>query len=139
LTKYALDANLFIDAFRDAEEEVRLLAFHRQFAPVQYLSVVVALELRAGVRTAAARARLERHVLRPFEERGRVIVPGRLSWDLAGDAMAQLRPAAGRAFYNDVLIAASCREHGVTLVTRNLRDFARISEVLPFDFVAAWP
>ena len=139
MTKYALDASLFIDAFRNLDEEARLVDFHRQFAPVQYLSVVVALELRAGARTPAARARLQRHVVRPFEERGRIIVPGRQSWDLAGDAMAQLRPAPGRAFYNDVLIAASCREHGVTLVTRNLRDFARINEVLPFDFVEAWP
>ena len=37
------------------------------------------------------------------------------------------------------LLYGSCREHGITLVTRNDRDFAKIARVLAFDFVPAWP
>jgi len=33
----------------------------------------------------------------------------------------------------------SCRESGIVLVTKNVRDFARIAAVRPFDFVPPWP
>lgn len=138
--KYALDTNLFIDAFRNAEDEARLLAFHARYAPNEYLGAVVALELRAGTRSATEAARLERHLLMPFERRGRVFAPSYATWKMAGAAVAELRAEPlTRAFYNDVLLAASCREHGVTLVTRNSADFQRIRRVLRFDFVPGWP
>jgi hypothetical protein len=38
-----------------------------------------------------------------------------------------------RSFVNDILLAMSCREAGVVLVTENVRDFARIAEVRAFD------
>jgi predicted nucleic acid-binding protein len=135
--KYALDSNIFIDAFRNESEEAALVAFHQRFAPAEHMSAVVAMELRAGARGGAA-ARLERHVLRPFEERGRVFAPSYATWKRAGAVLAELGDAR-RSFHNDVLLAASCREHGVTLVTRNVKDFRRIRAVLAFDFVPAWP
>ena len=137
--KYALDSNLFIDAFRDKDEAARLLAFHARFAPFEHLSAVVMLELLAGARSRAVERRLDRHVFAPFERTGRVFAPGTAALKLAGRSLAALEPSASRAFYNDVLIAASCREHGVTLVTRNVGDFARIQRVLRFDFLPAWP
>ena len=48
--------------------------------------------------------------------------------------------AFARSFLNDCLIAASARDEGFTLVTRNLRDFDLVSEVEPgFRFVEPWP
>ena len=38
-----------------------------------------------------------------------------------------------------MLLAPSCRESGVVLVTANTRDFARIARLAAFDFVAPWP
>ena len=146
LRKYALDTNLFIDGFRDRDAEARLTEFHRRYAPGEYLSAVVSLELRAGARSSEDAAQLERHVFAPFQSRGRVFAPSYATWKLAGGALADLVGAGGptlsqvsRGFYNDVLLAASCREHGITLVTRNDRDFAKIARVLAFDFVSAWP
>ena len=136
--KFALDSNLFIDAFRSLEQEAALSDFHARFAPFEHLSAVVAAELRAGARTRNAAAKLEANVLRPFERRGRVFTPGYSAWTAAGAALAALGDST-RSFYNDVLLAASCREHGVTLVTGNVRDFERIRRVLTFDFVGAWP
>lgn len=136
--KYALDSNIFIDAFRRVDEDEALADFHARLAPFEYLSAIVALELRAGARSKAAASKLQAHVLSPFERRGRVFAPSYPTWKQAGAALASLGDST-RAFYNDVLIAASCREFGVTLVTRNVRDFERIQAVLPFDFVAAWP
>ena len=47
--------------------------------------------------------------------------------------------SVSRSFVNDVLLAMSCRETGIILVTKNLRDCARISAVRRFDYVAPWP
>ena len=38
-----------------------------------------------------------------------------------------------------MLIAASARELGAVLVTRNIEDFAVIAQVVPLRFEAPWP
>ena len=45
----------------------------------------------------------------------------------------------GRSFFNDCVIAASAREHGFVLVTRNAADSERIAEVEPFPFTEPYP
>ena len=143
--RYALDTNVFIRATRDSAWLEHLERFHAAFAPFEVLSAVVAQELMAGVRGEAARV-LERSLLLPFERRGRVIVPTYAAWKGAGEVLSALVAAhkvrwheLSRSFVNDVLLALSCREAGVMLVTENHRDFARIAEVRKFDFVAPWP
>ena len=144
--KYVLDSNLFIRGFREPEANRALQDFHRLFAPFEYLSAVVAQELRAGARTLAARRLLERHVLGLYERRGRVIVPSEVAWHRSGDVMAELAWREGldvsrvsKAFGNDALIAMSCRDSGMVLVTENRRDFERIAGVVRFEFVGPWP
>jgi tRNA(Ile)-lysidine synthetase-like protein len=109
------------------------------------LAAVVAQELLAGVRGRAA-ATLEHAILEPFERRRRVLLPSYQAWKETGAVLAALVasgsarwPNVCRSLVNDVLLAMSCREAGVVLVTLNTRDFARIAEVRPFDFVAPWP
>jgi predicted nucleic acid-binding protein len=65
--KYVLDTQLFISAFRDPAANEALQQFHRVFAPFEHFSVIVAQELRAGVR-ADDRKALERHVVRIYEQ-----------------------------------------------------------------------
>ena len=144
--KYTLDTNLFIQAFRDSVANAELAQFHSAFAPFEYLHSVVVQELRAGVRTGRSLRLLERHVLDPFIRRGRLITPSFADWKKSGDALRDLAQRDGlelssvrKSFGNDVLLAASCREAGIVLVTDNLRDFRRIQTVLPFEFLAPWP
>lgn len=144
--KYVLDTNLFIQAFREAAANEALQRFHHLFAPFEYLSSVVVQELRAGVRSVDDRRALERHVLDPFARRGRLVTPSARAWDLSGDVLAALVKSGGldlgrvsKAFGNDVLLALSCREAGVVLVTDNGRDFERIARVARFDFTGPWP
>ncbi len=144
--KYALDTNCFIHGFRTPAGVAELQQFHRLFAPFEYLSVVVAQELRAGTRTAADRRKLERHVLAPFVRTNRILTPSPRAWHDSGDLLSDLVRREGlelgrvpKAFANDVLLALSCRESGVALVTEHTRDFARIAKLAPFDFVAPWP
>jgi predicted nucleic acid-binding protein len=143
--RYVLDTNVFIQAARDAAWSEQLVRFHAAFAPFEWLAAVVAQELLAGVRGRAA-ATLEHAILEPFERRRRVLLPSYQAWKETGAVLAALVasgsarwPNVSRSLVNDVLLAMSCREAGVVLVTLNTRDFARIAEVRPFDFVAPWP
>lgn len=93
--KYVLDTNLFIQAFRDEAANAELQHFHQLFAPFEYLSAVVAQELRAGARSAADGRRLERHVLQVYARRGRVVTPSTQAWHDSGDLLAELAHREG--------------------------------------------
>ncbi len=93
--KYVLDTNLFIRAFRDAAANAELQRFHQLFAPFEYLSAVVAHELRAEARTPADRRQLERHVLDVYARRDRVITPSTQTWYDSGDLLATLARGKG--------------------------------------------
>ena len=119
--------------------------FHTVFAPFEYLTTVVVQELRAGV-TPKQADRLQANVFAPFERRARVLTPSHGAWKEAGAVLARLADVEGleirtvsRGFVNDVLLAVTCREAGVTLVTENVRDFAQIARALEFEFVRPWP
>jgi predicted nucleic acid-binding protein len=144
--KYVVDTNLFIQAFRDTSANDTLQQFHRVFSPSEYLSVVVAQELRAGIRRAKDRRALEKHVLRVFARANRVLTPSADAWHRSGDVLAGMADAEGlqvgalsKAFGNDVLLALSCREAGCVLVTENRRHFQRIQRFVGFEFVGPWP
>jgi predicted nucleic acid-binding protein len=144
--RYVLDTNLFIRAFRDPAANADVQRFHQVFAPFEFLSTVVAQELRAGARSTPARRLLERHVLDPFVRRDRVVTPSARAWHESGDLLADIAVDEGldvsrvsKAFGNDVLLALSCREAGVVLVTDNDRDFERIRRRVRFAFVGPWP
>jgi len=139
---FALDSHLFIDAQRTDEGADALSAFVSARTAFVVLSAVVAQELRAGVRTAGAVDWLEKEVVGRFERRGRLITPTYWAWKESGRILSRLigrSETVSRSFVNDVLLAMSCRESGVVLVTANLGDFERIARVRKFDFVAPWP
>ncbi len=144
--KYVLDTQLFINAFRDPTANEALQQFHRVFAPFEYLSVVVAQELRAGVQRVEDRKTLERHVLNVFKRANRTITPSSDAWHRSGAILAEMARKDGlevarvsKSFANDVLLALSCREAGCVLVTGNARDFARIRRFIQFEFTKPWP
>jgi predicted nucleic acid-binding protein len=143
--KFVLDTQLFINAFRDPAANEALQQFHSVCAPFEYLSVIVAQELRAGVR-ARDRKALERHVLTVYERAHRVVTPSADAWHRSGNLFADMAQQDGlevarvsKAFANDVLLALSCREAGCVLVTDNQRDFERIRRFINFDFMEPWP
>jgi predicted nucleic acid-binding protein len=108
--------------------------------------VIVAQELRAGVRRPEDRRALERHVLDVFERVNRTLTPSAKAWHESGNVLAQMARKDGleigrisKAFANDVLLALSCREAGCVLVTENTCDFERVRRFLPFYFTTPWP
>ena len=144
--KYVLDTQLFIEAFRNRTANEILQQFHRAFAPFEYLSVIVAQELRSGVQRRQDRKALEQHVVNVFQRANRTIAPSAAAWHKSGDLLAEMARKEGleiarvsKAFANDVLLALSCREAGCVLLTDNDRDFQRIRRFVEFDFMKPWP
>jgi predicted nucleic acid-binding protein len=143
---YVLDTQLFIRGFRDTAANEALQEFHRVFAPFEYLSVIVAQELRSGIRHPRDRRSLEKHVLNVFERANRTIMPSADACRKSGDLLAEMARKEGleiarvsKAFANDILLALSCREAGCVLVTDNERDFQRIRRFVQFEFTKPWP
>ena len=146
MTKYAVDTNLYIRALRDQGAAAGLERFLSEHAPRSYLHSVVLHELLVGAITARSAAAVEKEFAEPLVRRRRLVTPSHRSWRDAGTAIAQLTAAkkmelrtVPRSFVHDALIATSCGEAGVTLVTDNRRDFERLRTVLRFEFVAPWP
>ena len=144
--RYAIDSNLFIRAFRTDADRKALDDFLQAFAPFCVLPAIVAQELLAGVRTAAEARLLDSQLLARFARRNRVLAPSADSWLASGRVLRALVQAEGlelakvsKAFGNDVLLALTCREHGLFLVTENTRDFVRIRRHVRFDFTQPWP
>ncbi|MEO8029858.1 MAG: type II toxin-antitoxin system VapC family toxin [Gemmatimonadota bacterium] len=146
MPKYVLDTNVYITANRDPQAAEALIGFYANHLPTTYFHATVAQELMVGGLTPEGRRRTRDAYLRPFEARGRVVVPSYQAWVRSGELVSLLiqrrvLSAGGitRSFLNDALLAASCREEGLTLVTSNTRDFARLRQVERFEFVAPWP
>lgn len=106
------------------------------------LTIVVALELRMGVRNNDQQLALD-DIVDAFRKRDRILVPSADAFLQAGRLLSEMSTREGYAhgdpalsLTNDALIAASCREAGVTLATNNAGDFARIQRYLRgFRFV----
>jgi predicted nucleic acid-binding protein len=144
--KYALDTNVFIDGFRSEQAQAEVLAFLNRALPFTYLSAVVMQELAAGARTADAARELRDRVFAPFERRRRVFAPSARAFVASGRVVAAIAAKEGGplvgdnpSLANDALIAASCREQGITLIT-NDDHFNRIAPfVSGLRYVAPWP
>jgi predicted nucleic acid-binding protein len=144
--KYALDTNLYIRAIRERLFAAELADFFARHSPRTFLSSIVYHEIVIGAGSPARLREIEIELGRPFLKAGRVFTTSHRAWVQGAEALAKLafdygmdRSKLPRSFVNDVLIAASCAEAGVTLVTDNVRDFARIGAVMRFEFTAPWP
>jgi predicted nucleic acid-binding protein len=144
--KFALDTNVFVDAFRDETFSEALAGFLQQALPTTFLSAVVVQELTAGAHTREQVRELESSIFRPFERRGRVFAPSARAFRESGRVLAELAAREGWAtirsnasLASDALLAVSCREHGPTLVTSD-RDFERFQPSLgQWRHVTPWP
>jgi predicted nucleic acid-binding protein len=139
--KFALDTNIYIQALRDAERLRSLKRFLLRNGTRVHLASVVAMELRAGARTRGQQVAVE-ELFEPYVSRGLVIVPTFDAYLHAGRILAETSVKGGaygvpmQRLVNDALIAASCRESGVSLVTSNVKDFAMIKRYLrDFEYV----
>ena len=132
MAKFAPDTNVLVDVLRSPDERAEYQAFLQQALPVTFMSAVVGLEVIAGATSADHVETLERDLLGPFQRRGRLFGPTPEACLAVGRVLCLAGRTAppSRAFLNDLLIAFSCRERGITLLTRN-GDFRRIARLVP--------
>ena len=147
MPKYVLDTNLYVAAITTDEGNAALVAFQRRCAPFLFQHSTIAQEILAGARDEADYREYREDWVAPFEDLGRVITPSHTTWMRAALIVARLVERGGlspggfsRGFLNDCLIAASARDHGFILVTRNTADFALISQVeRGIRYAPPWP
>jgi predicted nucleic acid-binding protein len=126
VAKYALDTNVLIDALNLPSQLEALLGFLSWALPVTYLSAVVLHA--AGTTSPRQRALLEQQIAGPFVRRGRLLTPSAGAWLRGGELIGRGHRVSSPAALNDLLLAISCREAGLTVVTRDrgLRGLARL-------------
>ncbi len=147
MPKYVVDTNLYVEAITTDEGNAALAAFQRRCAPFLFQHSTIAQEILAGARSEADYREYHEDWLAPFEDLGRVITPTHMAWTRAALIVARLverkhlSPGGfSRSFLNDCLIAATARDHGLILVTRNTADFALISRVeRGIHYQPPWP
>jgi predicted nucleic acid-binding protein len=139
---YALDTNVYIRAFRVRESMEALHAFLIRTGTSLRVNAVVAQELRAGATTPAHESAVD-DLVGAYVRRQRVIVPSIDAYVEAGRVLAALAKREGvqiaraGSLVHDVLLATSCREAGVCLVTEDAADFAAAQRHLRgFRYVA---
>ncbi len=143
---YLLDSNVYIRGFRDAAFGQELLEFHGTQVSRLVVSAVVASELLVGAQRPDRERALQRTLIEPFRARRRFITPSWSTWQLAAAIDRRLRTHVGmrslldrRSFFHDILIAASAREVGATVISMNRDDFALIGRHVDVTCVAPWP
>jgi predicted nucleic acid-binding protein len=146
MAKYAFDTNVFIEAFRNPAAKAAMKEFLNSAFPDTFLSAVVMQELAAGARTTERSRELDETVIAPFTRRERVFAPSREAFFRSGQLLASVAKREGwsdacekPSLLNDALIAASCRELGITLITHDT-DYRRFRPFLnKWEAVAPWP
>jgi predicted nucleic acid-binding protein len=143
--KFTCDTNVLVDVLRDPSAEEAFRLFLSRFSHLTYLSAVVILELRAGARTPKQVRLLEQEVVQRFSGVNRVFAPSADAFSAAGKLLATVATREGwtaeahPSLVHDALLATSCRESGVTLITRD-KDFGRFKAHLRgWRFIAPWP
>lgn len=143
---YLIDSNVYIRAFREMVFGLELQDFHRRHLSRLVVSAVVAAELLVGAQRPDRERAVRRTLIEPFRARRRLITPTWSTWELAATIDRGIRVRAAnrtklgqRSFMQDILIAASAREIGATIITANSADFTLIGRHVDIAFVAPWP
>jgi predicted nucleic acid-binding protein len=131
------DTSVYITSLRRSDDQVMQTRNLEHGSPL-WLSAVVLEELYAGADTAGRKklARFERD----FDKVGRLLVPVLGDWTRTGGVLAQIGEKYGYEqigrgrLTNDTLISASASRLGITLLTVNERDFAKITEFCPLKW-----
>jgi len=131
------DTSIYVTAFRTgADRPIHL----RHLGPGStiWVSAVVLAELYAGAHSRDAK--IVEQLEYDFTKAKRILVPNLKDWTLAGKVLARFSSAydyeaTGKArLMSDALLAMSAARQGITIVTANQRDFARLAGLRPFSW-----
>lgn len=145
-TPFVIDTNLYVYAEREPEVRDTLRGFLQDVSDRVVVSTVVLHELLAGAADKKTRTAIERALLTPFARRLRLLETSAAVWREAAAITQAIHAVGGYtgslalpSFHRDILIAASVRSVGATLVTTNAKDFDIIAEVYGFRYTTRFP
>lgn len=122
---FLIDSDVVIDYFAAQADAIDMMPGLRRSGIA--ISAVTYMEVVEGV-TGRVEPRRGQQALRAFMRGTRVIVVSRPIAERAAAIRLELRrrkrPVGDRVL--DIIVAATAIEHGLTLVTRNLRDYEDI-------------
>ena len=130
MTGYLLDTNVVSELIKPSPD-ARVAAWIRATEETDlHLSVLTFAEIRYGIEKLAQstrRERLRRWMDTDLADRfeGRILGVDRAIAELWGVIMGRGFAVSVRLPVMDTLLAATAEHHGMTMVTRNVRDFAR--------------
>lgn len=129
------DTSFLIEHFRKGTVQDTFLALNRYYH-ITFSSVVL-MELLAG-----AYDKKEQRLIEQIQNNFTVITPTQRQWHTSGKIMLKLRkdkktdPLRIKGLVADILIAASVRDIGAVLITKNDKDFRLVKEVFDFKYLA---
>jgi len=129
------DTSFLIEHFRKGTVYDTFLNLNRYYH-ITFSSVVL-MELLSGAYTSN-----EQKLIEQIKNNFTVITVTERQWYVAGNVMMRLRkdkkidPLRIKGLLADILIAASARDAGAVLITRNEKDFKLIKEVLDFRYIS---
>lgn len=127
MTGYLLDTNVLSEVLRKRPEP-RVVERLREVAPgAVFTSVVCVTELRYGAKRHAPGDGLWERIAREVLSRVRILPLGEAEALKAGDLLAALEAAGQPIGVEDVLIGATALVGSLTVATRNVRHFQRLS------------
>ena len=142
---FCIDTNVYVAALRSATSAAAMREFAAGAFPLVVGHSVVVSELAIGAQSLQEQHAVRHLTLDRFKGE-RLIVPTAADWWSAGQALMKLYHQLGdhpeftrRSFWNDVIIACSCRSRGAILITSDLSDHARIQSVVKHAYVAPYP
>lgn len=125
------DSSVYITALRLGNAAILQTRNLLHGSPL-WLSAVVLEELYAGM-TPSGRKLLAK-MERDFDQVGRILVPILSDWSQTGHVLAKIGAKYGydkigkARMTNDTLIGTSAARQGITVLTKNARDFNLIAE-----------
>jgi toxin FitB len=137
---YLLDTNIVSELAKAAPDAKVVAWIETAEEELLFLSVLTFAEIRRGIELlpdGARQARLRRWLDLELADRfeGRILDVGRGVAEQWGVMMARGEAAGRRLPTMDAFFAATAAYHGMTMVTRNARDFAEtgVAVINPWD------
>jgi len=137
MSAVVLDTSIYITAFRTAADRSVNWRYVGADSTI-WVSAVVLAELYAGAHSRDIK--IVEQLEYDFTKVKRIVVPNLKDWTTAGRVIAQFSStydyeATGKVrIMSDALLAMSAARLGITIVTANQRDFARLAALRPFSW-----